>query len=586
MKYNTKKTLSYYLRAASHYPFSGLSLVLAAISSTVATSIIPLYFKDLFDVLSAGAPSDSAVSRLFGILAMIIGLSLLEWLFWRLATWAAIYFQNHVIIDLSNSCFAYLHRHSVTFFNNNFAGSLVKRVKWFSGAFENIADAIVWRIVPLVVNIIMIITILSFRNRLLAGAVGLWIAFFLTVNWIFTKYKLRYDIARSAAETSITGLLADTIGNQSSVKLFNGYWRELKRFAASAAKLGEARRLTWSLDMYFEAVQGLLTLVLEVGIFYLAIRLWQQGLVTVGDFVLLQSYVLTIIMRVWDFGKTVRQIYERLADAEEMTIILETPHEIQDLPAAKSLKVPAGRIEFKNVDFAYHQTRKVLKKFNLIIQPHERLALIGPSGAGKSTVVRLLLRQHDLTAGEILIDGQNISEVTQESLWQNISWVPQDPILFHRTLKENIRYGRPSATNAEVLAAARAAHCHEFIKNFPEGYDTFVGERGVKLSGGERQRVAIARAILRNAPILILDEATSSLDSESEGLIQDALNKLMVNKTVIVIAHRLSTIRKMDRIIVVDRGGIIEEGAHDDLTGKADGLYSRLWRMQAGGFLK
>jgi ATP-binding cassette subfamily B protein len=291
-------------------------------------------------------------------------------------------------------------------------------------------------------------------------------------------------------------------------------------------------------------------------------------------------------MRVWNFGKNIRRIYESLSDAEEMTQILVTPHEIVDIPGAKKLKVTEGKMEFQKVLFNYNETRSVLKNFNLVIASHQRLAIIGPSGAGKTTIVKLLFRMHDVTGGKICIDGQDISRVTQESLWANISLVPQDPILFHRTLMENIRYGRFNATDKEVIRAAKLAHCHEFIMSSHDGYNTYVGERGIKLSGGERQRVAIARAILRDAPILVLDEATSSLDSESEHLIQDALEKLMKHKTVIVIAHRLSTIRQMDRIVVVDKGGIIEDGGHSDLTQKKEGMYKKLRQFQAGGFIK
>jgi ATP-binding cassette subfamily B protein len=267
-----------------------------------------------------------------------------------------------------------------------------------------------------------------------------------------------------------------------------------------------------------------------------------------------------------------------------MTEILLTPHEIADTPTAKPIKIVNAGIEFKDVVFNYRETRSVLKKFNLVIKPGEKVALVGPSGAGKSTILKLLLRQHEVTGGEILIDGQGLTHVTLESLWKAISLVPQDPILFHRTLKENIRYGRPGASDKEVMEAAKKAHCHEFIKDFPEGYDTYVGERGVKLSGGERQRVAIARAILRDSPILVLDEATSSLDSESELLIQDALKVLMRGKTVIVVAHRLSTIMNMDRIVVMEQGRVVTEGTHTQLL-KDGGTYARLWNIQAGGFL-
>ncbi len=324
---------------------------------------------------------------------------------------------------------------------------------------------------------------------------------------------------------------------------------------------------------------------LEFGIFYLAIKLWQKGILTIGDFVLLQAYLITIFMRVWDFGKTIRSIYENLADAEEMTVILNTPHEITDIPKAKDLKVKKGKIEFKEVDFYYYQTRPVLKNFNLTIANHEKVALIGPSGAGKTTIIKLLLRIHELTAGTVLIDEQNITLVKQESLRENIGLVPQDPILFHRTLMENIRYGKPNASDEELIETAKKARCDEFIMALPEKYNTYVGERGIKLSGGERQRVAIARAILKNAPILVLDEATSSLDSASEKMIQEAIDELMKDKTVIVVAHRLSTIRKMDRIIVVEDGRIAEEGSHDVLLKRENGLYKKLWGLQAGGFI-
>jgi ABC-type multidrug transport system fused ATPase/permease subunit len=273
-----------------------------------------------------------------------------------------------------------------------------------------------------------------------------------------------------------------------------------------------------------------------------------------------------------------------VADANEMTEILHTPHEIQDAPGALKLKVAKGQIEMKDVTFSYETNAPVFKKFNLLISAGQRAAIIGPSGGGKSTIVKLLLRFVDIQGGEILIDGQNISKVTQESLRANIALVPQEPILFHRSLMENIRYGKAGAGDKEVIAAAKLAHADEFISKFKEGYKTYVGERGVKLSGGERQRVAIARAILKNAPILVLDEATSSLDSESEHFIQDALKNLMKGKTVIVIAHRLSTIMQMDRIIVLENGVITESGKHEELLKAREGTYQRLWHIQAGGF--
>jgi ATP-binding cassette subfamily B protein len=289
---------------------------------------------------------------------------------------------------------------------------------------------------------------------------------------------------------------------------------------------------------------------------------------------------------VWDFGKIIMKIYEKLAEAEEMTVILNTPHEIVDIKNADDLKVKFGKINFKNVGFAYEEDESIIDNFSLEIKAKETVALIGTSGAGKTTLTKLLLRMFDIQKGKILIDGQDISQVTQESLRNNISLVPQDPILFHRSLMENIRYGKFDATDEEVIRAAKLAHCDEFISKLHFGYDTFVGERGIKLSGGERQRVAIARAILRNAPILILDEATSSLDSESENFIQDSLDELMKNKTVIVIAHRLSTVKKVDRIVVIENKKIVEDGTHINLIKLKRGIYNKLWNIQVGGFIK
>jgi ATP-binding cassette subfamily B protein len=285
-------------------------------------------------------------------------------------------------------------------------------------------------------------------------------------------------------------------------------------------------------------------------------------------------------------GGNVRRIYEAMADANEMTEILLTPHEIVDEKRAAVLTVLKGVVEFRDVQFSYiGGGNLVLQDFSLKTKPGERVGIVGPSGGGKSTVLKLLVRLHDVNSGAILIDHQDISVVTQASLHRNIAYVPQEPILFHRSLMENIRYSKPVATDEEVIQAAKLAHCHEFISNFPAGYQTLVGERGVKLSGGERQRVAIARAILMDAPILVLDEATSSLDSESEVYIQDSLAKLVIGRTVIAVAHRLSTIRKMDRIVVVKDGHIIEEGSHDLLVKIENGLYQRLWNLQSTDLL-
>ncbi|MCX6789277.1 MAG: ABC transporter ATP-binding protein [Candidatus Gribaldobacteria bacterium] len=587
MKNNTKKTLQIYLQHCLKYKVSSLLVIFSVMAAASINAIFPLYLKKFFDALTSGGNTGQIANQLIKVLIMLAVLDMLNWLAWRVTNFGMTYLQPRVIADLSNTCFAYLHKHSYNFFENNFVGSLTKRVKWFSNAFEVIHDKLIWSLLPLTVTVTIIISVLFKRSFWLGMVVLIWLVLFLSLNWFFSRYKIKYDIKRAAKETEVTGLLADTVANAHTIQLFNGYHREVKRFAKVTDELRQIRKFTWDLTAIFEAGQGLLVIALEIGGFYLAIRLWQKGILTVGDFVLLQVYLIAIFDRVWDFGKVIRSIYENLADAEEMTVILQTPHEITDIVNAKNLQITSGQIDFKAVDFYYHQTRSVLKDFNLAVASHEKIALIGPSGAGKTTIVRLLLRIHELTAGEILIDGQNITHIKQESLRASIGLVPQDPILFHRSLMENIRYGRPDATNQEVIEAAKKARCDEFINELPEKYNTFVGERGIKLSGGERQRVAIARAILKNAPILVLDEATSSLDSASEKMIQEAIDELMKNKTVIVVAHRLSTIRKMDRIVVIDDGKIKEQGTHEQLLGSGgDGLYKKLWQLQAGGFIR
>lgn len=586
MKENTKKTLGYYLRASAKHKSSAVTMLVGMFVVSLLELVKPLYYKQFFDLLVSDGNKNDIFNSAIGVIIIIGIIQGLVWVFRRISQFVADYFESKVIAEINDMCFANLHKHSFAFFNDNFVGSLTKKVKWFVGGYEIITDRIIWNIVPMTIGIIFVVVVMFNLNVWLGVGILIWLSSFIVINWVFTKFKFKYDILKSEKETASTAILADTITNNVNVKLFNGYDREVNLYSQANEKLRRIRRWSWNLGSIFESVQGALTLLLEVGVMLYAVVLWRRGNFTFGSFVMVQAYLFIIVDHIWNFGWMIRMIYHNLADAEEMTVILSTPLEIKDMPGARQLKVTNGKIEFKKVGFNYENSKTILNNFELVIPARQRLAVVGPSGAGKTTLIKLIFRMHDISSGKVMIDGQDISKVTQESLWHNVSLVPQDPILFHRTLKENIAYGKPGATDEEILAASKAAHCHEFISSQERGYDTYVGERGIKLSGGERQRVAIARAILKNAPILVLDEATSSLDSGSEALIQDALANLMKNKTVIVIAHRLSTIRKMDRIIVVDKGGIIEDGNHESLSSKKDGIYARLWKMQAGGFIK
>lgn len=584
MKSHTKDTLKVYWHAVRNYKLLAFFMFLALGLVTGLELVVPLYYKEFFNILTGAQSSPDRAADLLRVLFLILGLNGVLWIIFRFTTFANDYFQPHVMADLLQNAYAYLQRHSYGFFTNRFVGALVRKVTKLSRAFEVFADRIYWNLYPLAIRVIGSAVILYIFNHTIAYVLLIWTILFVVINYLFSKWKLKYDTRRSEKDTETTATLADAVTNQVNVQLFNGYRSELDRFKKVTRELQRLQTFTWNLGSVIEAIQAGLFIVVEFLLMYFAIRFWQQGLLTVGDFVLIQAYLLLLMNRLWDVGRHIRDLYESFADAEEITQIMNTPHEIRDVRSAKPLKVSEGKIEFRDVIFSFHKTRKVLHNVDLVIRPGEKIALIGPSGAGKSTLVKLLFRLHDIDRGKILIDNQLIQKVTQESLRDNLSLVPQEPILFHRTLMENIRYGRREATDEEVLKAAKLAHCDEFIQDLPQKYETFVGERGIKLSGGERQRVAIARAILKNAPILVLDEATSSLDSHSEGLIQDALKKLMKGKTVIVIAHRLSTIRQMDRIIVLENGRIVDEGTHEKLLAR-ESLYKHLWTLQAGGFI-
>lgn len=586
MKDNTRKTLRFYWQTARSHKISLWLTVFSIAIANVVDSITPVYFKYFFNELSSGQEKELVVKSLLSILGIIALLSFSRWLLWRIGGFATNFFESISMGDLSKRCFEYLHRHSYAYFSNNFTGSVVKKTKSFVSSFEVLADQLFYELLPSTVKVLMITLVLAKVNIFLGLGMLLWTLMFMVINWGFTKYKIKYDIERSEAETTTSSFLADTVTNNTNIKLFNGYEKESHGYADLVDKLHKIRLFSWDLSAKFYALQSFLLVVLEIGIFYFAIKLWQKGILTVGDFVLIQSYIIEVVMMVWDFGRVITRIYEHLAEAEEMTLILNTPHEIRDVPQATNLEVKSGEIKFDKVDFGYEDSDKVITDFNLTVKAGQTVALVGLSGSGKSTLMKLILRLHDIQKGKILIDGQDIAKVTQESLRSQISLVPQDPILFHRSLIENIRYGRFNASDEEVIEASKLAYCDEFISKLSKGYETFVGERGIKLSGGERQRVAIARAILRNSPILILDEATSSLDSESEKYIQEALVNLTKDKTVIVIAHRLSTIKKVDRIVVLDKGKIIEDGSHSQLIKKNKGIYKQLWDIQVGGFIK
>ncbi len=543
---------------------------------------IPVFYKRFFDELGQSAPAEV----LIGIIAVIAGINLANWLFAAIAHFSLSLATAKIMARLKQKSFDYLMLHSRKFFVNNFTGSLVQKVNRFAYAFEILMDNLVFNLIPIAIYILGSIAVTAFLAPPIALVIIIWSLLVIAANFIFSRWKIKYDVARAAADSKTTGFLSDNIVNYISVKLFNGYRSESSDFKKVSDDQAQKTITTWQLSNAANITQHFLIIIVEFAAFYYTVLLWQSGQAFIGTFVLVQTYVIGISDQLWGVNRMFRGIYQAIADSKEMVEILETPHQIKDFPGAKILAGAKGKIDFENVVFGFQDDRIILKNFDLSINSGEQVAIVGSSGAGKTTLTGLLLRLFEPTGGRILIDGNDIREITQESLRKNISLVPQDPVLFHRSILENIRYGRPEASDEDVIAAAQMAHCDKFVQKMPAGYQTMVGERGVKLSGGERQRVAIARAILKHAPILILDEATSSLDSKSEALIQDALDALMKDQTVIAIAHRLSTIRKMDRVVVLKGGTIIEQGSHQSLIRKKDGIYRKLWRLQSSGFIE
>ncbi len=580
----TKETLARYARSALKYPRLLIGIILTAIVFQSIMLISPLYLREFFNVLAQGT-SGTNVSLLPGILFIIVMLLAVNWVVARLHFWCLTYMDARVMRDLYEDAFTYLLRHSYLFFANQFAGSLTRRIGRYSKAFETIFDAAVMQLFPAAFFIGGAAIVLSHANGVLGAVFSIWIAVFLVVQFFLIKRNNPLRAARAQEDSRLTGALADAIGNHTTVTVFAGTNHEDGRFGTAVGRWYQSVLRIWNADEFAWGVLGLLMLGINIGMLYGAFHFWQAGLLTLGDFVLIQSYLLTTFERLYAINREVRSFSEAFADAGEMVEILVTPHEITDAPNAHTLSVSEGRVDFHEVDFEFTKGKPVLSSLSFSIAGGEKVALVGPSGAGKTTITKLLLRLHDITGGQIRIDGTDIRDVTQDSVREAIAFVPQEPVLFHRTLMENIRYGRRDATDEEVKEAARQAHCMDFISRTPHGFATFVGERGVKLSGGERQRIAIARAILKDAPILVLDEATSALDSESESLIQDALKNLMKGKTVIAIAHRLSTVMHMDRILVIEGGEIAVSGTHAELVRHEGSLYKKLWEIQAGGFL-
>ncbi|TLX59081.1 ABC transporter ATP-binding protein [Stutzerimonas nosocomialis] len=567
--------LWHYIRVRPWHFGGLLALIVGAASCAVA---VQYGMKLLVDAM---ATRDRSEANVWFPLGLFISLIVLENVFWRLGGWLGCRTVVASVVDIRVDLFKHLTGHPMRYFTEHFAGSLGNRISALGQAAGAIYGGLAWKIVPPIVDFLGAVVVLITVDGRMAVAL---IVFVMIVAALITGFGIRgrSKHQRFAAQAArVGGELVDAVSNVWTIKAFSARDRESERLAQEIGYEARAQRRSW---MYLEKARVMHDICLSLmagGMLIWAISLWVGGSVTSGDVVLVSALTFRILHGSRDLALALVDTTQQIGAIDDTLRIIVQPHGLQD--AETQLKLAEGDITFEAISFAYPDRGPVFEKFDLHIPAGQKVGIVGSSGAGKSTLINLIQRLDDVQDGRILIDGQDVRSVSQDSLREKIAVVPQETALFNRTIRENIRYGRPGASDEDVIEAARNAFCDAFIRELPEGYDTMVGERGVMLSGGQRQRLGIARAFLKDAPILILDEATSALDTQSEAEIQAALSKLVQDRTVVAVAHRLSTLASFDRIVVLKHGKLIEDGTPQELRSRG-GEFESLWRMQSEGF--
>lgn len=573
--------MRFVLYCVRHHTFMACVAVLFACTAALTGQGLNYFFKIIVDSAQAGH-----VDRVVFFALLYPGMHFCTQMLYR----ASGFFGATVSVSIKkiahDTLVDYLFHQSQTYFSNRFAGSLLTKIRNVVSAIDLLVPEVLWTYIPAIVSFSFTTSVI-FSVDLISGTLFLLLVVMLVlVNRLFSAKKKILSYQASETSTRLSGATVDVLTNISAVRQYVHIDGEIEDNQRLTTEWRDRAKANWQYSEKMLTANTFCIALFSVPIFYYLVLRWSEGVMTTGFFVFIIALYAQMLHTLLFIGRAFNQAARSFGELEEGLVDILKKYDVVDTTSAQPLVVREGHIAWNDVVFVYGDNKNevVFDHFNLAIKAGERIGLVGTSGAGKSTFVSLLLRLYDISAGEICIDGQNIREVTQHSLRTHIAVVPQEPVLFHRTIRENIAYGKLRATDEEIIEVAKKAEAHDFISTLPKGYDTLVGERGIKLSGGQKQRVAIARAMLKDAPILILDEATSALDSESEVAIQKALHVLMEGKTVIAIAHRLSTLREMDRIIVLEKGTIIEDGSHQSLV-KRKGLYARLWEHQAGGFL-